>query len=498
MVTQNRYRRSPGERRANGQPVELELRGGAYQGRMVARQSLQDVTQQDDTEAVSGGKGRVVFVDGGIPGETVRAELTVEKKAFAEGRALRIVSPAASRVAPPCPYFGENGVQRGAVPTGNALPGERGACGGCQYQHIDYGGQLALKRDIVADLMRRQARLPDVEVRPTIASPAPWRYRNRTRWIVDDDGRPCYHQSASDRLLPVALCHIVQPVLDDILGQLAGPDWRLPLRTLVSEITARTAIPWTEDDDPDGPPQPSVLLALHARQGAKRRDLKMFAGDLGAALPALDGVTLSAALMAGAQPGSGGGLWGVDHFDARFAGFRFRLSPLTFFQVNEPTAAVLVDLVMELLGDLRGKSVLDIYAGAGTFTLPIAARAEQVLAMENDALAVDDAQLSARANRLANVHVMPGDAADELEGLPIRAGDAAVLDPPRAGVDERVIAELDRIKVPRIVYVSCDPATLARDLRRFTDRGYAVESIQPIDLFPQTFHIETVVALSRA
>jgi len=267
---------------------------------------------------------------------------------------------------------------------------------------------------------------------------------------------------------------------------------------LVSEITARTAIPWTEDDDPDGPPQPSVLLALHARQGAKRRDLKMFAGDLGAALPALDGVTLSAALMAGAQPGSGGGLWGVDHFDARFAGFRFRLSPLTFFQVNEPTAAVLVDLVMELLGDLRGKSVLDIYAGAGTFTLPIAARAEQVLAMENDALAVDDAQLSARANRLANVHVMPGDAADELEGLPIRAGGAAVLDPPRAGVDERVIAELDRIKVPRIVYVSCDPATLARDLRRFTDRGYAVESIQPIDLFPQTFHIETVVALSRA
>ena len=141
--------------------------------------------------------------------------------------------------------------------------------------------------------------------------------------------------------------------------------------------------------------------------------------------------------------------------------------------------------------------MLDVYAGAGAFTLPIASRAAQVLALENDALAIGDAQHSARANGLANVHVLPGDAADELNGLPRHAAGAAVLDPPRAGVTERVVEELARIEVPRIVYVSCDPATLARDLQRFVARGYSVASVQPVDLFPQTFHIESVAILRR-
>ena len=155
-----------------------------------------------------------------------------------------------------------------------------------------------------------------------------------------------------------------------------------------------------------------------------------------------------------------------------------------------------MDEVLDALGNLVGQSVLDVYAGAGTFTLPIASRAAQVLALENDPLAIDDAQHSVRANGLDNVHVLPGDAEDELGGLPRHAAGAAVLDPPRAGVTERVVEELARIAVPRIVYVSCDPATLARDLRRFVARGYRVASVQPIDLFPQTFHIESVAVLT--
>src|SRR5690242_20502875 len=186
MVTSSKYRRSPGSRRPSGQPIELALESGAYGGRMVARQ-----------------EGRVVFVQGGIPGEAVRGEITTEKKSFAEARAGKVIGPSADRTAPPCIYFGENGYNRGAVPQGNDVPGERGACGGCQYQHLDYDAQLALKQEIVADLIRRQAHLPGVEVAPTTPSPSPWRYRNRARWIVDDEGRPCYHQAASDRLLPV-------------------------------------------------------------------------------------------------------------------------------------------------------------------------------------------------------------------------------------------------------------------------------------------------------
>jgi 23S rRNA (uracil1939-C5)-methyltransferase len=357
------YRRSPGERRPGGRAMELRLHGGAYGGQMVAR---------DD--------GRVVFVQGGIPGETVRAQLTVEKKTFAEARATHVVVPAHGRAFPPCPYFSENGHARGAVPGVNDLPGKRGACGGCQYQHLDYETQLALKRDIVADLMHRQARLPELEVLPAIASPSPWRYRNRARWMIDDAGRPCYHQASSERLLAVQECHIIQPILASVLSGLDDEAWRLPLRTLVSEITARTATAW-DAENTGGPARPSVLLVLHPRPGARRRDLRLLANDLGAGLRGLDGVV---ATSAGERSTSAIALWGDGAFDARFAGYRFRLSPLTFFQVNEPAAAALVELVIERLGPLDGKSVADVYSGAGTFALPIAARAERVLAVEND------------------------------------------------------------------------------------------------------------------
>jgi 23S rRNA (uracil1939-C5)-methyltransferase len=478
MVSQNKYRRSPGERRPSGQPVELELTGGAYGGRMVARE---------------GESGRVVFVQGGVPGETVRAELTLEKPRYAEARAIQLAgAPAGGREAPPCAYFGENGYNRGPVPRGSLLRGERGACGGCQYQSLDYDAQLALKRGIVADLMARQARLPDLEVGETIPSPTPWRYRNRARWIVDDEGRPCYHQAATERLLAVDHCHIVQPLIEEVLARLSAEEWRHPLQALVAEVTARTATPWKGEDE-EGYRGPSLLLTLHPRPGARRRDLRLFASALGEAVPGVDGI-----IMAPHESGPGGGLWGATHFDARFAGYRYHLSPLTFWQVNEPAAELMVDETLGLLGDLGGKSVLDVYAGAGTFTLPIAGRAAQVLALENDPMGVDNANKSAKASGLDNIHVLPGDAADELNGLPRNAADAAVLDPPRAGLDERVVAELVRIGVPRIVYVSCDPATLARDLRRFADNGYTVESARPVDLFPQTYHVETICVLNKA
>lgn len=477
MVTPNKYRRSPGERRPTGQPVALELRGGAFGGRMVARRENQ-----------------VVFVQGGIPGESVRAEITAEKKTFAEARAIQVVTAAPGRVAPPCPYFGENGHNRGAVPMGGDLPGERGACGGCQYQHLAYEAQLDLKHGIVADLMRRQAGLIDLEVAPIVPAPAPWQYRNRARWVIDDAGLPCYHQAASERLLPVEACHIVQPILAETLRLLSGPAWRLPLRTLVSAITARTAMSW----EAGAGAAPSVLLVLHPRPGARRRDMRLLAADLGAALPGLEGIVMARGALAGAQTAGASTLWGSGYFDARFAGFRFRLAPLTFFQVNEPAAELLVSRVLDSLGPVERQTVLDVYAGAGTFTLPIAARARQVLALENDPPAIDDANHSARASGSSNIDMLAGDADEELSGLPYNAASAAVLDPPRAGITAKAVEELARIGVARIVYVSCDPATLARDLRRFAERGYTVASVQPIDLFPQTYHIESVAVLNRA
>ena len=272
---QSKYRRSPGERTHTGQPIELVLQSGGYGGRMVARQD-----------------GRVVFVQGGVPGETVRAELVVEKRAFAEARAVAVLTPSERRVAPPCIYFGENGSQRGAVPTGNDAPGARGACGGCQYQHLSYDAQLDLKTRIVADLIHRQACLPDMEVQPAVPSPAPWRYRNRARWIVNEDGLPCYHQAASDRLLPVRLCHIVQPLIGDVLGDLGEATWRLPLRTLVAEITARTAVPWTEGNAEQ--PTPSSAGIATPRSPASRRRSRRVAPGRGCSASSNDGAVCSA------------------------------------------------------------------------------------------------------------------------------------------------------------------------------------------------------------
>lgn len=321
-VSSGKYRRSPGERRPSGQPIELTLVGGAYGGRMVARQP------GDEAQG-----GRVVFVQGGLPGETVRGELTAEKKSFAEARAVRIAAPAAERTAPPCIYFGENGLNRGAVPSTNDLPGERGACGGCQYQHLEYAAQLELKRGIVADLMRRQARLGEVEVAPTIPSPEQWNYRNRVRWVIDDEGLPCYHQASSERLLPVHLCHIIQPVLVEVLAALSDPRWRLPMRTMVAEITARTAIPWKPLAGTAVPEQ-EIMLVLHPRPGARRRDLRLFASEIGTALPMINGIMMARTSHGGEQVAASGSLWGTTFLDTRFAEHRFRLAPLTFFRLT--------------------------------------------------------------------------------------------------------------------------------------------------------------------
>ena len=475
--TSQRYRQSPGRRLTPGPPIELTILGGAFGGRMIARR-----------------EGQVVFVQGGAPGDTVRAELTSEKKNYVEARAVRLISPSPHRTVPPCPYFGENAHHRGALPIANGLPGELGACGGCQYQHLDYDAQLTLKADVVAGQVHRQPFLHDVTILPSVASPSPWRYRNRARWIVDQRGQPGYRQAASGRVLPVEQCHIVLPVIEDALMRLADGSWNLPLLTLVAEITARSAIPWTDVADIDLP-APQLILVLHPKPGVRRRDLRLLAADLGAAIPSVDGVVCGP--VAACDGGSVAGLWGSQYFDARFHGNRFRLAPLTFFQVNEPAAELLVDRVVELLGNLAGRTVLDVYAGAGTFAQTIAARADQVLALEHDPSAVEDARLSARANGLGNIHVLPGDAEAELNGLPRRAANAAVLDPPRAGISAQVVDELARIEVPRIVYVSCDPSTLARDLARFVERGYAVQSVQPYDMFPQTSHIEAIAVLNQ-
>jgi 23S rRNA (uracil1939-C5)-methyltransferase len=486
---------------------ELALDGAAFGGRMVGRH-----------------EGRVVFVQGSMPGEVVRAEVTAVRKRFAEATATTVVQPQAElRAAPPCPYFGENGRRRGALPPAGT-PGERseGVCGGCQYQHIAYAGQLAAKRGIVADVLRRIGRLGEVEVGETVPSPSPWAYRTKARWSVDAAGRVGYRRAESSDPLAVASCHIVAPPLAEVLARLAAPDLSARLAERVVEITARCAgasadgaaavvlvlhaspAPPDEDDPAgsvvDGAAE-EALLAEEAPPGeldsagliAPLEEPHPLA-DLAAAL----GETLGLRGVAAAPEAPGRqaqALWGDAMVETEFAGLRFRLQPLTFFQVNAGGALELLREVRAGLGPLRGQTVLDVYSGAGAFALALGGEAAEVFAIESDRGAVADARASAALNGVSNVHVIAGDAELALRDLALGLVDVAVVDPPRAGCARGVLAELGRLQLSRLVYVSCDPATLARDLALLGEQGYRTLRVLPVDLFPQTASIEAVAVL---
>ncbi|GAC1403892.1 MAG: hypothetical protein NVSMB65_20350 [Chloroflexota bacterium] len=211
---------------------------------------------------------------------------------------------------------------------------------------------------------------------------------------------------------------------------------------------------------------------------------------------ALDGRRLVYRVRVDGPGGAVEVIWGKGVVETTFAGLRYQLSTATFFQVNPGAAEALLAEVHAGLGPLRGQTLLDVYSGAGTFSLPLAREAAEVFAVESNGGAVDDARASAALNGMKNVHVIQGDAELALRDLAPGFVDVAIVDPPRTGCERGVLEELRRLALRRLVYVSCDPATLARDLALLAEYGYRTESVCPVDLFPQTASIEVVATLS--
>jgi 23S rRNA (uracil1939-C5)-methyltransferase len=428
--------------------------------------------------------GQVVFVQGGIPGERVHVAPGLRKRGYLETEALYTSQAAPSRTVPPCHYFGENGLQRGAI---DAPAHESGpVCGGCQYQHIEYAAQLQIKRTVLQDVLRRVGKILEAPVQEPIASPAYYQYRNKASWLITSDGEPAYRSARSHTPVPIDLCHLLTPETLDLLGTIRVSAAEIGLAGLVQEVEAR---------------------ALKDGEGRTRSTLVL---DLAAAISQAEAHALADALMeispdlesiAATQHGGGGDvviLAGSQRHPARFLDQTMLLSPTTFFQVNVPAAELLVSYALQQCGSLEGRQILDLYSGAGTFTLPLARQADAVIAMEIDAGAVADARAMLATQGLENVTLLQGDAAANLHALLPGTVDCVVLDPPRSGCAPAVIRQLVRIKIPRLVYVSCDAATLARDLRLLLDAGYELEALQPVDLFPQTAHIESVSTLRLA
>ncbi len=394
--------------------------------------------------------GRVVFVPLAIPGERARVQPQEGKSHYTHARLLEVLHPSPHRTEPRCTHFG--------------------VCGGCHFQHIAYPAQLAFKQQVVVDQLQRVGKFAAPPVAETLPSPAEWGYRNRASLSPTGDNQLGFWSPVEERVIPIDECHIIHPALLDLYHDL---DFELP-----------------------------GLLRLTLRVGADG-DLLVLFETQDVEPPALEAdFPVSAAMLL--PTGEGVNLIGDNVLIERCAGRDWLVSAGSFFQVNPGAAEHLVRLVDEFAALTGRESVLELYGGVGLFTAALASKATQVVGIEANPDAVADAAVNLEETE--NVTLFEGLVEEVLPALmtPTPPGpaldhsyDLVVLDPPRGGLQPAAIDALLSIRAPRIVYVSCDPATFARDARRLARGGYGLKRVQPVDMFPQTFHIETVSLLER-
>jgi len=416
------------------------------------------------------GRAKTVFVPFVLEGEQVDVAVQEERPSFLRASAERIVEPSPDRVTPRCPHFG--------------------TCGGCHYQHATYPHQLESKRAILEETLRRTAKI-ELEVPIETHSAEPWHFRNRTRMRVQaqPDFAIGYFRHGSHDLLPVRECPISSPLINRALAIL----WTLGERGAFSSSVREVQFFANAED--------SELLIEIYLDGATDPASQ---GPLGEAIRAeiseCRGVVIFRSSVAGEETGERGSRTvprsvpavstGEEDLVYRVGGFEYRVSAGSFFQTNRHLVAKLVSLVT---GGATGKNALDLYAGAGLFTLPLAKNFERVVAVEVSPYSFPDLQ------RNAPVHVKAIQKPTEqfLHDTTGANFDLVVVDPPRAGLGESASRRLGRMRVSHVTYVSCDPSTLARDLRTLLESGFRVEQAHLVDLFPQTFHIESVFQLAR-
>ena len=403
-------------------------------------------------EGIGRHEGRAIFVPFALPGETVRVEIIEEKKRFARARLVEILVPAPDRIGPRCPHH----FTLRPLP-GFASDSAATACGGCQLQHLSYPAQLAFKEQTVREQFQRLGGFANPPVRPTLPSAREFNYRNHVQFALAAEGQLGFRAANSHHVVAIRECHQIEPVL--------------------AELFPRVAI------EPEQAPE---LDGVSLRAGSDGEALVLFETDAEAPEVELD-LPVSAALLR--PDGATMTLAGGDHVIIEVHGRPFRVSGGSFFQVNTPEAERLVDLVLDGLALAGGERVLDLYSGVGLFSAFLAPRAGQVIGVEAYEPAVADAAVN--LDEFDNVEIYAAPVEDVLPQL-TGPFDAAVLDPPRAGCDPAALAALLATHLARIVYVSCDAATLARDARRLVDGGLTLDWVQPVDMFPQTHHVECV------
>jgi len=395
---------------------------------------------------------RAVFVPFGLPGERVRLRLTEEKHGFARGQIVEILQASPERIQPRCKHFF-------SLNPSPPSPGEgqkgKGFCGGCHYQHMPYAMQLKVKTEIVRDQLQRIGRLENPPIHPMVESTGIWNYRNHIQFHLNGDGKLGFLAPASDRVVPVTECHLPEPSINSMWQQLdfdaLGGLQRVSLRS----GTDAGLMLVLESDTPDTPE-----LEIEA--------------DISIAHVFED----NAVVLAGA-----------DHLIMNVLGREFRISPNSFFQVNTAMAGHMVGHLLDHL-PLPQSVILDVYCGVGLFSAFLAPKCQRLIGIESAPSACDD--FAVNLDEFDNVELYEDLAEHVLPVLDLKP-DIVLVDPPRAGVGTAALDAIAGMGPKMIAYVSCDPSTLARDAARLVIRGgYRLTSVTPFDLFPQTYHIESI------
>ncbi|KNF09128.1 23S rRNA (uracil-5-)-methyltransferase RumA [Gottschalkia purinilytica] len=424
--------------------------------------------------------GFTIFINDGIVGDKGKAKITKVKKNFAEGKMLDIYEPSIHRIESKCKISH--------------------LCGGCQFQELDYNKQLEIKTNKVINDIRKIAKLEDTVVHPTIGMDSPFRYRNKGQvpvGIYNDKTMIGFYKKGSHEIVDTKSC-IIQHELNDKVIEIVkefmekydvkGYDKRTNkgvIRHILTKVSFRTN-------------DLMIIIVTNTKKIPYKDEL---IDTLTSKIPNIKSIvqninTKKTNLVMGEKNIT---IYGEDKIIDYIGDLKFKISPQSFFQVNPIQTEVLYNKALEY-ADLKGnETVFDIYCGIGTISLFLSKKAKKVYGIEVVEQAIKDARENAKLNNIENVELYDGTAEDifpKLYDKGIKA-DVVVLDPPRKGCDELVLDTIVKMQPKKVVYVSCNPSTLARDLKYLSENGYKALEVQPVDMFPGTSHVECVVLMSR-
>jgi len=444
-----------------GDQVQIAVDRLAYGGRAVGRVN-----------------GLVVFVTAAAPGDVVLARVGRVRRSYAEADVEAVVTASPDRAVPRCPHFGP--------------------CGGCVWQHIAYPAQASAKEAVVRESLAHLGGLTDARVDPIVAADDPWYYRNKMEFSFHPDGTLGLHRRGEwNRIVPVETCFLQSVESASLVNA---------VRAFARQHGPAAYDPRTHE---------GFLRSLVIREGRGTGDRLVgivtssgafahageFVQTVRAAAPGVTGIVRG--IVGGASDAAPivqvDTLYGREYLEEELVGLRFRIGLETFFQTNTVQAARMVEHVVKRAQPAAGGFVIDLYCGVGTFALALARAGARLVGIELAPSSIEAARKNAALNGVEGVEFVCGDTRVVLPSIIARHGtpDAVVLDPPRSGAGGRVMRKIGRTGARRVIYISCNPTTLAPDLKELLPFGYDLSGVQPFDLFPQTYHVEAVAVLDR-